>query len=105
MPGEDKPVLIDMNNTAFQRDLFALEKNLRHAALNTLQRISRLTWTQVYRDSGLKWERIHSVGSKTESRAVYSLRFTQGRRMTANREGNVLCLLSIPPDHDSTYKP
>ena len=33
----------------------------RHAALDTLHKIRQLTWHQLYRDQGLKWEKITSV--------------------------------------------
>jgi hypothetical protein len=35
--------------------------------------------------------------------AVYSLRISQSRRATAIRDGNFIRLLTIAPDHDTTY--
>jgi len=38
-----------------------------------------MTWNQVYRDSGLKWEKIISFKPPPGIDAVYSLRITQAR--------------------------
>jgi hypothetical protein len=46
-----------------------------------------MTWNQVYRDSGLKWEKIVSFKPPPGIDAVYSLRITQARRATAYRDG------------------
>ena len=64
---------------------------------------AKLTWLQVYRDSGLKWEKIVSVKPPAGIDAVYSLRITQERRCTAWRDGDFMRFLTIAPDHDSTY--
>ena len=96
-------VQLDMNNAEFQDNLFDLEKADRHSAMETLRKLRRMTWDQVYRDSGLKWEKILSIGPPDGVPAVYSLRLSQSRRAIAYRDGNLMKLLSIPPDHDSTY--
>ena len=62
-----------------------------------------MTWQQVYRDNGLKWEKIVSLRPPAGIDAVYSLRITQARRATAFREGSFMRLLTVAPDHDSTY--
>ena len=96
-------VRLDLNNPVFQRDLFGLQKAERHPALETLAKLCRLSWNQVYRDKGLRWEKITSVKPPAGIDALYSLRVTQARRAVAYREGDFLRLLSIPPDHDATY--
>jgi hypothetical protein len=103
MAGSDGFVRLDMNNPIFQDHLLNLQKPERHAALDTLKKIKQLTWAQVYKDSGLKWEKIVSIKPPPGLDAVYSLRITQSRRCTAYREGEFLRLLTIAPDHDSTY--
>lgn len=104
MTSESGPgVRLDLNNPVFQRDLLALQKTERHAALDTLAKLRRLTWQQVYRDKGLRWEKIASVKPPPGIDALYSLRLTQGRRAVAYREGEFIRLLSIPSDHDATY--
>ena len=96
-------VLLDLNNPTFQENLFALQKPDRHAAVDTLNKIRQLTWEQIYRDNGLKWEKILSFQPSGSIDVIYSLRITQSRRATAFREGRYMRFLTIAPDHDSTY--
>ena len=100
MAGET--VLLDLNSPVFQRDLFALEKREQAALLSTLKRIRAMTWRQVYADSGLKWEAIHSRQGPGGQR-LYSLRVSQAFRAVSYRDGDWLRLLSLHPDHDSAY--
>ncbi len=96
-------VRLDLNNPVFQENLLTLQKPERHAALDTLNKIRQISWNQVYRDNGLKWEKISSIKPPEGFDAVYALRITQSRRATALREGEFMRLLSIAPDHDGTY--
>ena len=96
-------VLLDLNNPTFQKNLFGLQKPERLAALDTLKKILQLNWAQVYRDNGLKWEKVVSVRAPQGIDAVYSFRITQSRRATAYRDGPYMRLLTVAPDHDSTY--
>jgi hypothetical protein len=99
----DVIVRLDLNNPVFQENLLELQKPERHSALDTLNKIRKLTWNQLYRDSGLKWEKISSIKPPRGVDAVYSLRITQSRRATAFRDGDFIRMLSVAPDHDSTY--
>ena len=96
-------VRLDLNNPVFQEHLFNLQKSERNSAIDILRKIRLLSWDQVYRDKGLKWEKIVSVKPPPGIDAVYSLRITQARRCTAYRDGDFIRLLTIAPDHDSTY--
>jgi hypothetical protein len=96
-------VRLDLNNPVFQENLFTLQKPERHAALDTLNKLRQMTWQQVYRDNGLKWEKIISVKPPNGIDALYSLRITRSRRATAYRDGDFLRLLTVAVDHDSTY--
>ena len=96
-------IRLDLNNPVFQTNLFSLQKLERHAVLDTLNKIRQLTWNQLYRDSGVKWEKIASIKPPAGIDAIYSLRITQSRRATAFRDGDFMRLLNITPDHDSTY--
>ena len=58
---------------------------------------------QLYRDKGLKREKIISVKPPLGIDAIYSLRITQSRRCTAYRDGDFMRLLAVAPDHDNTY--
>lgn len=103
MRSNDTLVRLDLNNPVFQEHLFALQKPERNAAMDTLRKIRQLSWGQLYRDSGLKWEKIVSVKPPQGVDAIYSLRITQSRRCTAYRDGDFMRLLTVAPDHDSTY--
>ena len=102
-PKADAKVRLDLNNPAFQDGLLSLQRPERLAALETLNKLRRLTWGQVYRDPGLKWEKIVSVKPPPGINALYSLRITRSRRAVAYRDGDFIRLLSIARDHDSTY--
>lgn len=100
---QDRLVRLDLNNPVFQENLLTLQKQERHAALDSLNKMRQMTWNQVYRDGGLKWEKIISVNPPTGIDAIYSLRISQARRATAYRDGDFIRLLTIAPDHDNTY--
>jgi hypothetical protein len=99
----DGLVRLDLNVAEFQERLFNLSKPERHSAMETLNKIRQMDWNQVYRDNGLKWEKIGTADPPPGVDAVYSLRLTQSRRAIAYRDGNFMRFLDIPPDHDSTY--
>jgi hypothetical protein len=99
----DGKVSLDLNNPVFQENLLNLQKPERHAALETLMKLRKMTWDQVYRNNGLKWEKIISVTPPAGISALYSLRITRSRRATAYRDGDFIRLLTIAPDHDATY--
>ena len=96
-------VLLDLNNPTFQENLFGLQKPEKLAALDTLKKIRQLNWAQVYRDNGLKWEKVFSIRPPQGIDAIYSLRITQSRRATEYRDGPFMRFLTVAPDHDSTY--
>jgi hypothetical protein len=103
MAAGEARVRLDLNNPVFQDNLLTLQKPERHAALDTLDKIRQLTWDQLYRDQGLKWEKITSVKPPQGIDAIYSLRITRARRATAYRDGEFMRLLTVAPDHDATY--
>jgi hypothetical protein len=94
-------VRLDLNNPVFQEDQLTLQKPEPHSALETLNKLRRMTWNQIYRDQGLK--KIASLTPPAGVAAIYSLRITQSRRATAYRDGGFIRLLTISPDHDATY--
>lgn len=96
-------VRLDLNNPVFQENLLSLQKPERLAALDTLNKLRRMEWNQIYRDNGLKWEKIVSIKPPAGIDAIYSLRITRSRRATANRDGSFIRLLTIAMDHDSAY--
>ena len=110
MAAANSPVLLDLNNPDFLESLFALEKNDKIQLLKQLEKISKLTWIEVQRDTGLKWEKIYPVPVMLQrhllddkQRAIYSIRLTQAKRAVVLRDGNYMRFLALPKDHDSTY--
>ena len=95
-------IKIDMNSPEFQKDLFNLEKSEQTSLIRTLRKISQLSWDQLYKDKGLKWEAIISKKTKTDER-IYSFRFSQKYRATAIRSGEFLRVLTLHVDHDGAY--
>lgn len=91
-----------MNNRQFQDVLFNLEKIEQRALLNTLRKISKLSWEELYQDKGIRWELITS--ETLEDINTYSFRFSQKYRGTAYRNGDYLMLLNLFVDHDGAYK-
>ena len=96
-------IRLDLNHPEFQADVFALESDQLIALIAALNKISRLTWEQVYRDKGLHWETIHTRTGLNKER-LYSLRITQKFRAVALRAGDSMRFISLHPDHDSAYK-
>ena len=99
----EHPVRLDLNNPGFQDALFALQKPEKLAVLATLKKLRLITWTQLYADKGLRWEKITSVKPPEGVSALYSMRVTKSCRATAFRDGNILRFLTIYSDHDATY--
>lgn len=103
MANDQKTVELDLNNAIFQENLFGLEKDARHQAVDTLRKIRAMRWEQVYSDKGLHWEKITSVTPPKGMSAIYSLRINRSRRATLYRDGNFMRFLTIASDHDATY--
>ena len=99
----DQRVRLDLNNPEFQATLFTLDRKVATDVLGTLRKIHRMTWQQLYRDSGLNWERIASVPPPAGIEALYSLRVTRSARALAFRDGDFLRLLLVSNDHDGVY--
>ncbi|MBI4768226.1 MAG: hypothetical protein HY787_27120 [Deltaproteobacteria bacterium] len=102
-PTAKKAVLLDLNNPVFQKNLFSLSKQEQREVLGTLKKLSKMDWDQVYNDRGLKWEVILSR-SGPHGEKLYSFRIGKGFRGLACREGDWMRILSLHPDHDSTYQ-
>jgi hypothetical protein len=98
-----EPLRLDLNNPVFQRQLFALESNQQRAILNSLRKLGQMTWDQVYRDPGLRWEAITSKTGPHVGR-LYSLRLGRGFPAVVFRQEDWLRLLTLHPDHDSAYR-
>ena len=89
---------LDLNFPDFQAQLFALEVNELKPLFKTLKKLSGMIWTEVYRDSGLNWEKIKSMEN------TYTIRLSIQYRAVVCRDGDFLCFKSLHPDHDSAYR-
>lgn len=98
---EDR-VLLDLNNLVFQQTLFSLPHGDQIRVLQTLRKLAQLTWNEIYRDTGLKWEAISS-GKGPHGGRLYTFRISRSFRGVAYREDAWLRVLSLHPDHDSAY--
>jgi hypothetical protein len=101
--GNDYLVRLDLNNPVFQDALFSLQKEERLALLDTLKKLRRIAWSQLYVGRGLRWEKITSIKPPKGIPALYSMRITKSCRATAFRDGDILRFLTIYSDHDVTY--
>ena len=95
-------VQLDLNNTVFQRQWFALGKDEQLAVLTCCSKLSRMDWAAIYYDKGLNWEAIQSRTDSANGR-LYSIRITKKTRAVVKRSGNFLEFLTLHPDHDSAY--
>ena len=103
MPKESL-VQLDLNNIDFQESWFELEAVEAERVRATLKKLKQMTWDQVYRDSGLKWEKIiHLDRNYLGLDAVYSFRLSRASRGLGFRDGRFLRVLLVSPDHDKTY--
>jgi len=100
---ESPSVLLDLNNPVFQDDLFSLEKDEAVRVLAILRRVRKLTWSEVYKDKGLRWELVQSRNGPHGAR-LYTVRVSVKFRALVCREGQFMRFLSLHPDHDSAYQ-
>ena len=98
-----KNVQLDLNHEIFQKNWLEPDKSERDRVTDTLRKLRQLTWDQVYRDPGLKWEKVASIKPPQGIDAIYTIRISRSRRATAYRDGNFLRFLTIAPDHDAAY--
>lgn len=100
---EQQEVRLDLNSPRFQQTLFDLSKEQQRSVLNTLRKLSKMTWEQVYSDPGLNWEAIRSR-SGPDGRRLYSFRIGKGFRGVGFRDESWLTVTSLHSDHDSAYR-
>ena len=96
-------VELDLNSPFFQSAWNNLELVEQEKALASFEKLTQLTWNQVYRDKGLKWEKIHSIAAPKGIEALYSFRVSKSIRGIGFRENHFLRVLLIDPDHDAAY--
>lgn len=96
-------VKLDLNNPTFQKNLTALQKDELHAFVQSPDKLRQLTWEQVYRDKGLRWEAVVHRSGPGGGR-LYTVRITRKFRALVYREGDFMRFLSLHSDLDSVYE-
>lgn len=103
MPPNVKLVQLELNNPVFQQSWIRLEADEAERVRKAFKKFLQLSWEDVYRDQGLKWERVQSLIPPDGIDCLYTFRVTQSVRGVAYRDGNFLRVLLIQPDHDAAY--
>jgi hypothetical protein len=93
----DGKVLLDLNRPEFQGKLFVLDVGEVKKIFKTFKKLQGLTWNEVFRDNGLKWEEIKSLPGK------FTVRLSQSYRAVVVRDGSFMRFQSLHPDHDGAY--
>lgn len=97
MKGNDDKVLLDLNYPAFQNELFDLDAPEIKKIIKTLKKIKGLTWNDMFKDHGLKWEELKSFPGS------YTIRLSQSYRAVVVREAGYLRFQTLHQDHDRAY--
>ena len=103
MPGADTRIRLDLNSPEFQDVLFRLQPDDLKQVMGALARLRSMDWNALYAHTGFRWEALEhlKIGGGAK---VYSLRLSQRMRAVGLRDGKFLRLISLHPDHDSTYE-
>ena len=102
MAAGSRRVRLDLNSPEFQDVLFGLERSELKQVVGSLRRLRELDWNTVYRHTGFKWEAIRHLRTPNGATA-YSLRLSEKIRAIGYRDGDLLRIISLHPDHDSAY--
>ncbi len=103
-------VLVDSSFPKFLEALADLEANEQEAILDTIDKIQRMTWDDVYKTSsktpgqkrGINYEPIDQ--QTASGRRIATIRASARIRIRVCREEQFKRLISIHVDHDSAYK-
>jgi hypothetical protein len=93
----DDAVLLDLNVPTFQKKLFELDAGEVKKVFKTFQKLQALTWDEVFRDHGLKWEQV-----KNEP-GTFTIRLSKSYRAVVEREGALMLFQTLHLDHDGAY--
>ncbi len=97
MKGNADRVRLDLNFPLFQEALFDLDVPEVKKIFKTLKKLSGVSWNELFRDHGLKWEEIRSAPGK------YTLRLSQSYRAVVVRDNGLMRFQALHLDHDRTY--
>lgn len=97
MSGNDDKVLLDLNYPAFQAELFDLDAPELKKIIKTFKKLGDMSWNDVFRDHGLKWEAPKSVPGK------FTIRVSQSYRAVVVRADCWMRFQTLHQDHDGAY--
>jgi len=95
--GNDDKVLLDLNYPAFQSELFEMHAPEIKKTFKTFKKLRAMSWNEVFRDSGLKWEEPKSAPG------TYTIRLSLSYRAVVVREGSWIRFQALHQDHDGAY--
>ena len=91
-----------------QNDLLSLETTEFNQVEETVKKIEKMTWDQIYKTSsktqkrGLNWEVIENQVTRL-GKKIASIRISKKFRARVCRDGQHMRFISLHPDHDSAY--
>ena len=97
MSGNDDKVLLDLNYPAFQSELFEMDAPEIKKTFKTFKKLRAMSWNEVFRDNGLKWEELRSAPGR------YTIRLSLSNRAVVVREGSWIRFQALHQDHDGAY--
>lgn len=90
---------------AFDEAVMAAELPVRKGAAKLLQLLHSLTLLELWRHSGLNFEKLHGMIEPTSGEQLYSLRVTgSARAITCLLQGPTIVLVSLHVQHDKAYR-
>jgi len=96
-------VRLDLNSPEFQDVSFSLELGELKQVVASLRRLRALDWNEVYSHTGFRWEAVRHLRTPSGATA-HSFRLSQRVRAIGYRDGALLRIVSLHPDHDSAYR-
>jgi hypothetical protein len=97
MSGNEQKVLLDLNYPGFQAELFDLDVAEARKVFKTFKKLRAMTWSDVFKDHGLKWEEIRNLSGK------FTIRLSQSCRAVVIRDGPWVRFQALHLDHDAAY--
>jgi len=98
----------DLEFPRVQKELADLELDQLEQVENSVEKIQKMTWDQIYKTSsktqkrGLNWEPLDGQETAT-GKKIASIRISGKFRARVCRDGNFMRFISLHPDHDSAY--
>lgn len=96
-------VKLDLSSPDFVEEFANAERAVQDQVQKTIEKISGMTWQQVYMDKGLRWEKIYSLDPPEGVDSLYSFRISRSCRGIGYRNKGFMVILTFSADHDLAY--